>query len=192
MIRNGLIFLFLPLIAVLWGCSSEDPGEQLSEEQKSLIRQAHVKKFKADLVLEMGRKRIHYTAGTAGEKLPFLLTNKGLTQVPLDGWYMADKDNITLYYALCEKGKSGEVKKTEWKVSGVKKDSKDRGQRMPVVLNPNTSLVLNVPMDFLKKIRMKGKPIRYVAVYAEVSVKSIRNLRSPVYELEIRPVIQQM
>ena len=60
---------------------------------------------------------------------------------------------------------------------------------MPVRLNPNQGILLDVPMAFLKNFPQK-KNVEYIAVRAELALTSV-SLQSPVYEVEVRPFVQQ-
>lgn len=149
---------------------------------------ARFKKIQADLSLECGRVRMDYVSGKKGQKMTFVLKNKGLTPVSIDEWYMADSENVRLFYARCEKGKASEVKETDWKRGWPLKEKKN-GRHMPVCLNPNQGILLDVPMEFLRNFNQKNS-VDHIAVRAELALNSV-SLQSPVYEVEVRPVVYQ-
>lgn len=160
-------------------------------------KQRFNKKIKASLSLERGAVRLDYVAGKGGQSVLFLLRNKGLTAVNIDEWFMNEPDNIRLYYARCEKGKSSQLKDSDftcvWPIPD--KNAKGRkkrtsGRRMPLCLTPNNATLLNAPMEFLRDFQLNGKPIVTIAVKAELNLQSV-DCKSPVYEIDIRPIVIQ-
>ena len=174
-------FIVFPL-AMLCGCSQEEPVEPHSDGP------AIYRKIQADLILECGRVRMDYVSGKKGQKMTFVLKNRGLTPVSIDEWYMDDSENVRLFYARCEKGKASEVKESDWRCGWPLKQ-KAPGRHMPVCLNPNQGLLLDVPMEFLKNFTQK-KTVDHIAVRVELALDSV-SLQSPVYEVEVRPVVYQ-
>lgn len=181
-----LPFLLLSVAAAL-GTSCSDEEEILPHKLETSPRHTF-RKIEADLRLEMGHKRLDYVSGKAGQKLSFLLTNKGLAPVSIDEWYMKDSDNLSLYCAVCKKGESASVKESDWFCAWPLKSTPAQGRNMPVRINPNSTLILDVPLDFLKDFPMNGHPIVTLAVYAELRLTSV-SARSPVYEIDIRPIV---
>lgn len=174
--------LSLPLI-LFCGCTQEETVGSHSQEGP-----ARYKKVQADLSLECGRVHKNYVSGKKGQKMTFVLKNHGLTPVSIDEWYMADQENVRLFYARCEKGKASEVKESDWKRGWPLKE-KEPGRHMPVCLNPNQGILLDVPMEFLRTFTQK-KTVDHVAVRVELALKSV-SLQSPVYEVEVRPIVYQ-
>ena len=177
------ILPILPVLLILCACTQEETMDPRAHGEPGSY-----KKIQADLSLECGRVRMDYVSGKKGQKMTFVLKNRGLTPVAIDEWYMDDAENVRLYYARCEKGKSAEVKEEDWKCGWPLK-RKEPGRHMPVCLNPNQGILLDVPMAFLRNFAQK-KPVEHIAVRVELALNSV-SLRSPVYELEVRPVVYQ-
>ena len=182
--RLPLFFSALLSSLIFCSCSQEE-----TIDAQSLDEPARYKKVQADLSLECGRVRMDYVSGKKGQKMTFILKNRGLTPISIDEWFMDDSENVRLYYAHCEKGKASEVKESDWKCGWPPQKRKTSGRRMPVRLNPNQGILLDVPMAFLKNFPQK-KNVEYIAVRAELALTSV-SLQSPVYEVEVRPFVQQ-
>lgn len=97
----------LPLLVLLTSCSEEVRYAHTLQEAK------FTKKINASLVLKRGKKRLDYVSGKPGQTMLFLLQNTGLQQAKIDEWFMNEAENIRLYYARCEKGKSAALKKSD-------------------------------------------------------------------------------
>ena len=182
------LFPFLLLFSALLLCPSCSDEEEILPHKLETSPHHVYKKIDADLRLEMGRKRLDYVSGKSGQKLSFLLTNKGLAPVSIEEWYMKDSDNLKLYCAVCEKGASASVKESDWFCAWPLKNTPAQGRNMPVRINPNSSLILDVPLDFLKNFPMNNRPVVTLAVYAELRLTSV-SAKSPVYEIDIRPIV---
>lgn len=187
-----LSILFLPLLLLLCSCA---------EEVHYPMTLKHKKKFakipRASLKLERGAVRLDYVSGKSGQSILFLLRNTGLSAVNIDEWFMNEPDNIRLYYARCEKGKSSQLKETDFicvwpEPVGNNKGKKKRnsGRRMPLCLNPNNATLIKTPMEFLRTFPLNGKPIVTIAVKARLNLQSV-DVESPVYEIDIRPIVIQ-
>ena len=176
-----LLIPSLFFVSLFCSCSQEE-----SAEPHTLDEPTHYKKIQADLTLECGLIRQDYVSGRKGQQMTFVLKNRGLTPVSIDEWFMDDADNVRLYYARCEKGKSSEIKESDWK-RGWPLKHRTPGRHMPVCLNPNQGLLLDVPMAFLKSFSQKNA-VDYIAVRVELALTSV-SLQSPVYELEVRPYV---
>ena len=183
--------LLIPFLLLLCSCADEVHYPMTLQK-----KQKFEKKNNATLKLERGAVRLDYVAGKSGQSILFLLRNTGLAAVNIDEWYMNEPDNIRLYYAVCEKGKSAQLKDSDficvWPDSGktVKGKKKSAGRRMPLCLNPNNTTLISTPMEFLRTFPLNGKPIVTIAVKAELNLQSV-DVKSPVYEIDIRPIIVQ-
>ena len=93
--------LLMPFLLLLCSCADEVHYPMTLQK-----KQRFDKKVNASLKLERGAVRLDYVAGKSGQSILFLLRNTGLAAVNIDEWYMNEPDNIRLYYAVCEKGKS--------------------------------------------------------------------------------------
>lgn len=56
-------------------------------------------------------------------------------------------------------------------------------------LNPNNSVLIEAPMDFLKKFEMT-KPVETVAIRAELNLNTV-SAETAVFEVDIRPIVIQ-
>lgn len=184
MSKRIFLLFFLPIL--LCSCSQEEVIYPHTLETTTRFS----KKIEADLSLECGRVPQNLVSGQSGQKMRFILRNNGLAPVEIDEWYEKESNNVRVFYTVCEKGKSGERKESDWKQGWPLKKGEKKGRHQPVRLNPKTQgIVLDVPMDFLKRLRLT-KPVMTIAVYVELDLESVP-LRSPVYELDIRPIVRE-
>ena len=109
--KTTRILSALAAILVLGACSAE-PGVQHEFDETRYFQ-----KVTARMSLEHGYLRLDYTLGVPNQSMTFLLKNQDVSVVSVDEWYMNETDNIRLYYAFCEPGKSGEIKDDEWKLA---------------------------------------------------------------------------
>lgn len=190
------IFLFLPLLLLLCSCADEAHYPVTLQNKRSFN-----KKINASLELTRGAVRLDYVAGKSGQKILFILRNTGLSAVNIDEWYMNEPDNIRLYYARCEKGKSSQLKDSDFvcfwpgpekKTKNTKNGkNKHSGRRMPMCLTPNSATLIEAPMEFLRTFPLNGKPIVTIAVKAKLNLRSV-DAESPVYEIDVRPIVIQL
>lgn len=188
------LILFLPVLLLLCSCAEEVHYPVTLQNKKKFT-----KKVKAPLELTRGVARLDYVSGKSGQKILFLLRNKGLSAVNIDEWYMNEPDNIRLYYARCEKGKSAQLKDSDFicvwpedsKTSKKAAKNKHSGRRMPLCLTPSSAALIETPMEFLRTFPLNGKPIVTIAVKAKLNLQSV-DVESPVYEIDVRPIVIQL
>lgn len=191
------LILLLPLVLLLCSCAEEVHYPVTLQNKKKFT-----KKIKASLELTRGAVRLDYVAGKGGQKILFLLRNTGLSAVNIDEWFMNEPDNIRLYYARCEKGKSAQLKDSDFicvwpednsqiKKTNQKTRYKQSGRRMPLCLTPNSAALIETPMEFLRTFPLHGVPIVTIAVKAKLNLQTV-DVESPVYEIDIRPIVIQL
>ena len=137
--KTTRILLSLAVSLVLGACSAE------SNVQHDFDETRYFQKITAKMSLEHGYLRLDYTLGMPNQTMTFLLKNQDVSVVSVNEWYMNETDNIRLFYAFCEPGKSGEVREEDWKLAwpdvkpGETVVRKSRPRRSALVLQPNNS-----------------------------------------------------
>ena len=173
--------------ALLAACSAEPAPSREYDETKFF------QKVTANMALEHGYLRHDYTLGTPGQVMTFLLRNQDVMPVSVNEWLMNESDNICLYYAFCEPGKSGEIKDDAWLLawpdleSGDLRRQKSHPRRSALVLQPGNSAVIDVPLTFLEHARPPKRQATYtIALYAQISLNTLQT-RSEVFEITVFP-----
>ena len=181
------LFLALAAAAVLGACSAEQSTQHEFDESR------YFQKITAKMSLEHGYLRLDYTLGVPNQSMTFLLKNQDVTVVSVNEWYMNETDNIRLYYAFCEPGKSGEIREDEWLLawpdlkSGEKLKQKSRPRRSALILQPNNSAVIDVPLTFLEHAEPPRRQARYtIALCAQIALNTLQT-KSEVFEIPVFP-----
>ena len=179
---------FCLLAVLLLGACSAEPGTAHEYDETKYFQ-----KVTANMALEHGYLRYDYTLGTPNQVMTFLLRNMDVTPVSVNEWLMNEPDNIRLYYAFCEPGKSGEIKDEAWRLAwpDVEGDDalrrKTHPRRSALILQPNNSAVLDVPLTFLEHARPPRRQARYtIALYAQIALNTLQT-RSEVFEITVYP-----
>ena len=185
--KTTRILFALAALLVLGACSAEPSVQHEFDETK------HFQKITARMSLEHGYLRLDYTLGVPNQSMTFLLKNQDVSVVSVNEWYMNETDNIRLYYAFCEPGKSGEIREEDWKLawpdvkSGEKTSRKSRPRRSSLVLQPNNSVVIDVPLTFLEHAEPPKRKARYtVALCAQIALNTLQT-KSEVFEITVFP-----
>ena len=185
--KNVKMLLALAVSIVLGACSAEQNAQHDFDETR------YFQKITAKMALEHGYIRLDYTLGKPNQTMRFLLKNQDVTVVSVNEWYMNETDNIRLYYAFCEPGKSGELKDEDWKLAwpdempGEDAPRKSHPRRSSLVLQPNNSAVLDVPLTFLEHVEPPRRKARYtVALYAQIALNTLQT-KSEVFEIAVFP-----
>jgi hypothetical protein len=181
-------FLFaLAVLPVLGACSAEPAVQYEFDETR------YFQKVTAKMSLEHGYLRLDYTLGAPNQTMTFLLKNQDVSVVSVNEWYMNETDNIRLYYAFCEPGKSGEIREDEWQLAwpdlqpGESSARKSRPRRSELILQPNNSTLIDVPLTFLEHAEPPKRKARYtVALYAQISLNTLQT-KSEVFEIAVFP-----
>ena len=186
--KTTRILFALTALLLLGACSAE-PGVQHEFDETKYFQN-----ITAKMSLEHGYLRLDYTLGVPNQSMTFLLKNQDVSVVSVNEWYMNETDNIRLYYAFCEPGKSGEIKEDEWKLAwpdvkpgdaSVRKSSHPR--RSTLVLQPNNSVLIDVPLSFLEHVEPPKRKARYtVALCAQIALNTLQT-KSEVFEVSVFP-----
>ena len=181
------MLLALAVSIVLGACSAEQNAQHDFDESR------YFQKITAKMTLEHGYIRLDYTLGKPNQTMRFLLRNQDVTVVSVNEWYMNETDNIRLYYAFCEPGKSGEIREDEWLLawpdlkSGEKLKQKSRPRRSALILQPNNSAVIDVPLTFLEHAEPPRRQARYtIALCAQIALNTLQT-KSEVFEIPVFP-----
>ena len=181
------ILSVLAIAAVLGACSAE-PGVQREFDETQYFQ-----KITAKMSLEHGYLRLDYTIGVPNQSMTFLLKNQDVSVVSVNEWYMNETDNIRLYYAFCEPGKSDSIPEDAWKLAwpdqkpGEKAGTKTRPRRSSLILQPNNSAVIDVPLTFLEHLEPPRRQARYtLALCAQIALNTLQT-KSEVFEISVAP-----
>ena len=174
-------------LLVLGACSAEPAVQQEFDETK------YFQKITAKMSLEHGYLRLDYTLGVPNQTMTFLLKNQDVSVVSVNEWYMNETDNIRLYYAFCEPGKSDEIREEDWQLAwpDVKPADADRRKSRPrrsaLILQPNNSALIDVPLSFLEHAEPPKRKARYtVALCAQIALNTLQT-KSEVFEITVFP-----
>lgn len=184
--KTTQILFALAALLILGACSAEPSAQYEFDETK------YFQKITAKMSLEHGYLRLDYTLGVPNQTMTFLLKNQDVAVVSVNEWYMNETDNIRLYYAFCEPGKSGEIKEDDWQLAwpDVKPGEtvrKSRPRRSALVLQPNNSTLIDVPLTFLEHAEPPKRKARYtVALCAQIALNTLQT-KSEVFEITVFP-----
>jgi len=172
---------------VLGACSAE------SNVQHDFDETQYFQQITAKMSLEHGYLRLDYALGVPDQSMRFLLKNQDVAVVSVNEWFMNETDNIHLYYAFCEPGKSGELPEDAWKLAwpdvkpGEKLRNKSHPRRSTLILQPNNSTVIDVPLTFLEHVEPPKRQARYtIALCAQISLNTLQT-KSEVFEITVFP-----
>ena len=181
------MFWVLAAAFVLGACSAEQNVQQELDEAK------YFQKITAKMSLEHGYLRLDYKLGAPNQTMTFLLKNQDVSVVTVNEWYMNETDNIRLYYAFCEPGKSGELPEDAWNLAwpdvkpGEKIRQKSHPRRSTLILQPNNSAVIDVPLTFLEHVEPPKRQARYtIALCAQIGLNTLQT-KSEVFEIPVFP-----
>ena len=187
-LRKTASWLLVLLAAVLLAACSAEPAPSREFDETKFFQ-----KITANMVLEHGHLRYDYTLGTPNQVMTFLLRNQDVTPVSVNEWLMNEADNIRLYYAFCEPGKSGDLPESAWRLAWPDQENEDasarksRSRRSALVLQPNNSAVLDVPLTFLEHARPPRRKASYtIALYAQIALNTLQT-KSEVFEITVYP-----
>lgn len=185
--KTARILLALAAAAVLGACSAEQSTQHDFDEAR------YFQKITAKMTLEHGYIRLDYMLGKPDQTMRFLLKNQDVSVVSVNEWYMNETDNIRLYYAFCEPGKSGEIPEDEWKLAwpdvkpGEKNARKTHPRRSALILQPNNSALIDVPLTFLEHVEPPKRQARYtIALCAQIALNTLQT-KSEVFEITVFP-----
>ena len=184
--KTTQILFALAALLVLGACSAEPSVQHEFDDTK------YFQKITAKMSLEHGYLRLDYTLGLPNQTMTFLLKNLDVSVVSVNEWYMNETDNIRLYYAFCEPGKSDEIREDEWQLAwpDVKPGEtirKSRPRRSALVLQPNNSALIDVPLTFLEHAEPPKRKARYtVALCAQIALNTLQT-KSEVFEITVFP-----
>ena len=109
------------------------------------------------------------------------MRNAGANQLSIHEWKMHEQENIRVLYAPCpERGKATKLPPEAWKES-ERLILKGGVPRYPLELAPNNAVLVDVPLNFIRKL---NKPGRY-AVKGELDLYSVSAESVPI-EIEIQ------
>jgi len=185
--KTTRILFALAALLLLGACSAEPSVQQGFDETR------YFQKITSKMSLEHGYLRLDYTLGMPNQTMTFLLKNQDVSVVSVNEWHMKESDNIRLYYAFCEPGKSGEIRENEWRLAwpdvkpGESSARKSRPRRSALILQPGNSALIDVPLTFLEHAEPPKRKARYtVALYAQIALNTLQT-KSEVFEISVFP-----
>lgn len=185
--KKTLKILFAVAAAVVLGaCSAEKNARQEFDES------LYFQKITAKMSLEHGYIRLDYRLGAPNQSMTFLLKNQDVSVVTVNEWYMNETDNIRLYYAFCEPGRSGEIREQDWQlawpdVKPGEKIRKSHPRRSALILQPNNGTLIDVPLTFLEHAEPPRRKARYtIALCAQIALNTLQT-KSEVFEITVFP-----
>ena len=174
--RFFAIAVLLFSCAVFCACSSEDKkrGQEKPEQKYPKLRNY-------TLDLSIISTRGNYRRSDVNPILRFSVRNAGANQLSIHEWKMHEQENIRVLYAPCpERGTATKLPPEAWKES-ERLILKGGVPRYPLELAPNNAVLVDVPLNFIRKL---NKPGRY-AVKGELDLYSVSAESVPI-EIEIQ------
>ena len=185
--KTTRILSALAALLVLGACSAEPSVQHEFDETQ------YFQKITAKMSLEHGHLRLDYKLGEPNQTMTFQLKNQDVSVVSVNEWYMNETDNIRLFYAFCEPGKSDEIKEDEWKLAwpdvkpGETSRRKPHPRRSALVLQPNNGVLIDVPLSFLEHVEPPKRSARYtLALCAQIALNTLQT-KSEVFEITVSP-----
>lgn len=151
-------------------CSSDDKKSSRNKENK------YPKLTNYTLKLEIISTRGSYRCREANPVVRFSLKNAGANQLSIHEWKMHEQENIRVLYAECpDAGQATKIPEDQWRES-ERNLLKTNVPRYPLELAPNNSVLVDVPLNFIRKT---GQPGRY-AIRGELDLDSVSVQSTPI------------
>lgn len=173
-IRNPILLLFaavlISAVFLFTACSSDERKSSRGKENK------YPKLTNYTLKLDIISTRGNYRRGEANPVVRFSLKNAGANQLSIHEWKMHEQENIRVLYAECpEAGQSTKIPDSQWKES-ERNLLKTNVPRYPLELAPNNGVLVDVPLNFIRKT---GRAGRY-AIKGELDLDSVSAQSAPI------------
>ena len=169
--RFFAIAVLLFSCAVFCACSSEDKkrGQENPEQKYPKLRNY-------TLDLSIISTRGNYRRSDVNPILRFSVRNAGANQLSIHEWKMHEQENIRVLYAECpEPGQATRIPEDRWKES-ERNLLKTNVPRYPLELAPNNGVLVDVPLNFIRKTERAG---RY-AIRGELDLDSVSARSAPI------------
>lgn len=175
LLKAGVFTLASTVLALISAsCSSETPKKPSQSEMYPKLRDY-------SLQLNVVSTRVEYYAGEENGAMTFSMKNIGLKPLLIAEWHVMESANLNLFYAPCAAGEDPEkIPDEKWKQSPTF-DKEDKGSigRLPLALNPNNSVLIKVPLSFLKDLKDEGGKKMTYAVRGELNLISVKLKSKP-------------
>lgn len=170
------VLVLLPLL--LCGC----PGKPQPEKQKKInVTKFFPKIQQHGMILKVISTRSSFRMSDYRKTVKFQFANEGLSRTLISEWKIVEGDNLKIQYAECpEEGGADSLPESAWKDS-PRSDLKGDCPRYPLELDPRSSVIITLPLSFLKELK---KPGRY-AIRGVMDLQSL-DVKSAPFELIIR------
>ena len=171
-----VVLFILPIL--LCGC----PGKPQPEEQKKInVEKSFPKIQEHGMILKVITTRSSFRLSDFNKTVRFQFANEGLSRILISEWKSVEVDNIKMQYAECpEEGGADALPESVWK-DAPRPSQKGDCPRYPLELEPKSSVIITLPLSFLKELK---KPGRY-AIRGVMDLKSL-DVKSAPFELIIR------
>ena len=154
--------------------------------------------LKWPLTIERGVPKAVFQLTRAGESaapqtLSFKLVNRNIEALDIQEWRRRETENLRIFFMAAENGgkeapspeQSGWVR--IW--PGPEADKAGSGGtvlRAPLLIAPNNSVLLDIPLVFPEKYRLPGNAARgYVWIRAELNLRSVQ-AKPLIFKIEVR------
>lgn len=173
-IRNPILLLsaavLLAAVFMFTACSSDERKSARGKEHKYPKLTNYI--LKLDIISTRG----NYRRGEANPVVRFSLKNAGANQLSIHEWKMHEQENIRVLYAECpEAGQATKIPDSQWKES-ERNLLKTNVPRYPLELAPNNGVLVDVPLNFIRKT---GRAGRY-AIKGELDLDSVSAQSAPI------------
>lgn len=170
------LFFILPIFFT--GC----PKKQQEEEQKKIkVNKSFPKIQQHGMILKVISTRSSYRLKDFNKTVKFQFANEGLSRVLISEWKTVEQDNLKIQYAPCPReGGADSLPENAWK-DAPRATLKGDCPRYPLELDPKSSVIITLPLSFIKDLK---KPGRY-AIRGVMDLESM-DVKSAPFELIIR------
>ena len=174
-IRNLILLLSAAVLtasAVLFTACSSDERKSSGGGKENKYPKLTNYTLKLDIISTRG----DYRRGEANPVVRFSLKNAGANQLSIHEWKMHEQENIRVLYAECpEAGQATKIPEHQWKES-ERNLLKTNVPRYPLELAPNNGVLVDVPLNFIRKT---GRAGRY-AIKGELDLDSVSAQSAPI------------
>lgn len=189
------------VIAVLASCSAGCGGAGGRGGRGGRGARAETPRFpvlKWPLTIERGVPKTVFQLNRAGgnaapQKLSFKLVNRNIEALDIQEWRRRETDNLRVYFMPVPDGKKEAPRPEQdgwtqiW--PGPEADKSGQGStvpRAPLLISPNNSVLLDIPLVFPGNYRLPGNAAGgYVWIKAELNLRSVE-AKPLIFKIEVR------
>ncbi|MBR2439389.1 MAG: hypothetical protein IKB25_04270 [Lentisphaeria bacterium] len=163
----GLVFLIVS--SLLCGCGEDSPEEKEAIQVNQTFPKIQHHGMELKIISTLASFRIK----DAAPQITFQFINEGLSRVQIAEWKQVERDNIKVQFAECPmEGGAEKLPEEAWQDS-PRKISKGDSPRYPIDLDPKSSVILTMPLSFIRDLKKPGRyAVRGVMDLSSMDVKS--------------------